>query len=54
MSLAELEKAVANLTPEELSEFSNWFEDFLAEQWEKRFEMDATIGKLVPSTQGLT
>jgi hypothetical protein len=46
MSLAELEKAVATLPPEQFSEFSTWFEDFLAEQWDKRFEADVATGKL--------
>jgi hypothetical protein len=46
MSLAELEKAISTLPPEELSEFSSWFEDFLAEQWEKKFEADINAGKL--------
>ena len=46
MSLAELEKAVATLPPEEFSEFSSWFEDFLAEQWEKKLEADVATGKL--------
>ena len=31
MSLQELEKAVAGLTPGELSAFSDWFEEFRAD-----------------------
>lgn len=46
MSLAELEKAISTLPPKELSEFSSWFEDYIAEQWEKKFEADAVAGKL--------
>ncbi len=46
MSLAELENAVATLSPEKLSEFSTGFEDFLADQWDKNFEADVDAGKL--------
>jgi len=46
MSLVELEKAVATLPPEELSEFSTWFEKFVADQWDKKFEADVVSGKL--------
>jgi len=46
MSLADLEKAVTTLPPDELSQFSTWFEDYLAEQWERKFEKDVTAGRL--------
>ncbi len=46
MSLAELENAVATLPPEKLSEFSTWFEEFLADQWDKKFDADVVAGKL--------
>ncbi len=46
MSLAELETAVARLPPEKLSEFSTWFEEYLADQWDKKFEADLAAGKL--------
>jgi len=32
MSIEELEKAVSTLPPEELSHFSSWFEDFIADE----------------------
>ena len=46
MRIEELEKAVSTLPPKELSEFSSWFENFLADQWDKRFEADVASGKL--------
>lgn len=45
MSIEELEKAVSTLPPEELSQFSSWFEEFIADEWDKRFEADVTSGK---------
>ena len=46
MSLADLEKAVSVLPPEELNQFSSWFEEYLAEKWEEQFEVDVNAGKL--------
>jgi hypothetical protein len=46
MSIAELETAVATLSPEKLSEFSTWFEEYLADQWDKKFDADVAAGKL--------
>ena len=46
MSIEELEKGVSTLPPEELSEFSSWFETFMADQWDQRFEADVAAGKL--------
>ncbi|MDD5262671.1 MAG: hypothetical protein PHD76_12570 [Methylacidiphilales bacterium] len=46
MSVAELEKAVSLLPPQELSLFSQWFEEFVADQWDKQFEADVASGRL--------
>ena len=46
MSIQEIENAVANLSPEELSAFSGWFEEFVADQWDRQIERDATAGRL--------
>ena len=40
------EKAVSELPPEELSRFTAWFEEFLADQWDRQIEADAAAGKL--------
>jgi hypothetical protein len=46
MSLQELEKAVAILSPEELREFRAWFADFDMAQWDRQIEQDSNAGKL--------
>ena len=46
MSVHELESAVAQLSPEELSRFSTWFEEFVAGAWDREFEADVKAGKL--------
>ena len=42
----DLEKAVSNLPPEELSKFRSWFEEFDAGVWDEQFEKDVISGKL--------
>ncbi len=42
----EIEKAVANLPPNDLARFREWFEEFDALQWDRQFEEDALSGKL--------
>jgi hypothetical protein len=46
MSLQELEKAVEKLSKQELSSFSHWFEEFLADAWDRQIEADAKAGRL--------
>ena len=46
MSLDELETAVANLPPEELAAFARWFEEYLADAWDRRIEADIRTGRL--------
>jgi hypothetical protein len=46
MSVEELQSAVARLPAEELDRFSQWFEEFLAEQWDRRIESDVLAGRL--------
>jgi len=46
MGIVELKNAVKTLPPGELSEFSAWLEDIVADQWEARFEADVAAGKL--------
>ena len=46
MSVEELQSAVAQLPAEELDRFSRWFEEFLAEQWDRRIEADILAGRL--------
>jgi len=46
MSLKELEAAVAQLPPEELANFAHWFEEYLADAWDRRIEEDIRVGRL--------
>ena len=46
MSLDELETAVANLPAEDLTAFARWFEEYLAEAWDRRIEADIRAGRL--------
>lgn len=51
MSLKELENAVAQLSPGELDAFSQWFEEFLADAWDRQIEQDAQAGRLDNAVQ---
>jgi len=44
--IKEIEKAVKNLTKEDLSKFREWFASFDAEEWDRQFEFDVNNGKL--------
>ncbi len=44
--IEDIEKAVSNLSPDELAEFRVWFEAFDAAQFDAKIERDAQAGKL--------
>ncbi len=46
MSVQELENAVARLSPEDLARFTEWFEDYKADDWDRQIEADAKAGRL--------
>lgn len=46
MSVQELESAVTTLPAEELHQFAQWFEEYLASQWDEQIAADAASGKL--------
>ena len=46
MSLQELEQAIRQLPAAELSEFARWFEEYLADAWDRRIEADIQAGRL--------
>ncbi len=46
MSVEDLKKAVASLSPEKLAKFRAWFAAFDAKLWDQQFEDDAKSGKL--------
>jgi hypothetical protein len=45
-NLQEIEKAVSQLSPEELSAFRDWFAGFDAEIWDRELERDVAAGRL--------
>jgi len=46
LSVKEIQKAVASLSPQELARFRRWFEAFDAQRWDEQIEDDARKGKL--------
>jgi len=51
MSVQELESVVSRLSSDELSRFSEWFEEFLADQWDRKIEEDVLAGRLESSVK---
>jgi hypothetical protein len=45
-TIEDIEKAVSKLAPDELAKFRAWFEQFDAEQFDRKIERDAAAGKL--------
>jgi hypothetical protein len=45
-SVEEIEKAVAELLPDELARFRAWFEAFDAARFDEKIDRDARSGKL--------
>ena len=46
MSVEELESVVSKLPAAELARFSEWFEEFIANQWDRQIEQDVLSGRL--------
>ena len=45
-TLQEIERAVSQLSPEELAAFRAWFPEFDAAVWDQQFEADVAAGRL--------
>lgn len=45
-TVIEIESAVQNLSPGELSRFRDWFLGFDAAAWDRQFEADVAAGRL--------
>jgi hypothetical protein len=45
MSVQEIETAVTRLSADELSRFSQWFEEYVADQWDRQIEADILAGR---------
>ncbi len=46
MTIEDIEKAVAELPPDQFSQFRDWFERFDAARFDHKIERDAAAGKL--------
>lgn len=46
MSVQEIEKAVTELTPDELTKFADWFAEYHWHAWDRQIEKDVKVGKL--------
>ncbi|MDJ0676212.1 MAG: hypothetical protein QNJ36_12640 [Calothrix sp. MO_167.B42] len=45
-NVEEIERAVSQLSDEELVQFRTWFAEFDAANWDRQFEKDVASGKL--------
>ena len=45
MSVQELEAAVTQLSKEELARFTQWFEEYIADKWDRQIEADVLAGR---------
>ena len=46
MTVQELEKAIAKLSPEELAELRAWFYEYDMDEWDHQIARDSESGKL--------
>ncbi|MCW5852832.1 MAG: hypothetical protein KIT87_22360 [Anaerolineae bacterium] len=46
MTIKELQREITQLPPSELAELTEWFEEFLAQTWDKQIEQDSQSGRL--------
>ena len=44
--MREIEAAIEQLDDHSLGQLSGWLEEYLAEKWERQFEVDVRAGKL--------
>jgi hypothetical protein len=45
MNVEELEREVSQLPESDLKRFTEWFEEFRADQWDKQIEADILAGR---------
>jgi uncharacterized membrane protein YccC len=46
VSIQELESAVTQLSSQDLAAFARWFEEYLADEWDRQIESDIRAGRL--------
>ena len=45
-TVAEIEKAIQKLTPQEIKAVADWLAEFREEMWDRQIDADAKAGKL--------
>ena len=45
MLLEQIEQQIAQLNPEELKQFSAWFDEYMSDEWDRQIERDVAAGK---------
>ncbi len=45
MLLKQIEEQIAQLSPEELKQFSAWFDEYMSDEWDRQIERDEAAGK---------
>jgi hypothetical protein len=46
MSVTELETAIAGLSKQERSQLAKWFQEYMADEWDRQIEEDVKAGRL--------
>ena len=46
MSVKEIEAAITELPPDQLAALGEWFDEYRADEWDRRIEKDASDGRL--------
>jgi hypothetical protein len=46
MTIQELEMAIKTLSSDDFKTFARWFDEFRADEWDRRIEEDIRAGKL--------
>ena len=44
--LEDIEKAIEQLSPEDMAKFRAWFKELSARSWDEQIEQDMKVGKL--------
>jgi hypothetical protein len=45
-AVEKIEQSIRQLAPDQLMEFSRWFDSYVADKWDARIASDAEAGKL--------
>ena len=46
MNVEDLESAISRLSAKDLARFSEWFEQFMEDRWDRQIEEDIKAGRL--------